>query len=100
MLALVEGMLSSASMRLTVRSGTPVSSLSRWTDQRKAKRAILSWFPVTIDYNQNVNIAPYMALNIDTDINWRSEFQRHEGAYAPSTMRSYRSDVEAFEAWC
>jgi len=33
-------------------------------------------------------------------INWRSEFQRLEGAYAPSTMRSYRADVEAFEAWC
>lgn len=32
--------------------------------------------------------------------NWRSEFQRLEGAYAPSTMRSYFSDVEAFEEWC
>jgi len=31
---------------------------------------------------------------------WRSEFQRLEGAYAPSTMRSYRADVEAFETWC
>ena len=31
---------------------------------------------------------------------WRSEFQRLEGAYAPSTMRSYRADVEAFENWC
>lgn len=31
---------------------------------------------------------------------WRSEFQRLEGAYAPSTMRSYRADVEAFEKWC
>lgn len=31
---------------------------------------------------------------------WRSEFQRLEGAYAPSTMRSYRADVEAFEIWC
>lgn len=36
----------------------------------------------------------------DTDLNWRSEFQRLEGAYAPSTMRSYRADVEAYEAWC
>jgi site-specific recombinase XerD len=32
--------------------------------------------------------------------NWRSEFQRLEGAYAPATMRSYYSDVEAFEGWC
>lgn len=31
---------------------------------------------------------------------WRFEFQRLEGAYAPSTMRSYRADVEAFEHWC
>lgn len=39
---------------------------------------------------------------------WRSHFQRLEGAYAPmrlcayapATMRSYRGDVEAFEAWC
>lgn len=31
---------------------------------------------------------------------WRSELRRLEGAYAPSTMRSYRADVEAFENWC
>jgi site-specific recombinase XerD len=31
---------------------------------------------------------------------WRSQFQRLEGAYAPSTMRSYYADVEAFERWC
>lgn len=31
---------------------------------------------------------------------WRFEFQRLEGAYPPSTMRSYISDVEAFEDWC
>lgn len=35
-----------------------------------------------------------------SNIDWRSEFQRLEGAYALSTMRSYRADVEAFEAWC
>ena len=31
---------------------------------------------------------------------WRSEFKRLEGAYAPATMRSYRADVETFENWC
>ncbi|MDF3362845.1 tyrosine-type recombinase/integrase [Sulfitobacter sp. Ks41] len=31
---------------------------------------------------------------------WRTHFKRLEGAYAPSTMRSYRADVEAFETWC
>ncbi|EDM72230.1 Site-specific recombinase XerD-like protein [Roseobacter sp. AzwK-3b] len=36
--------------------------------------------------------------NIST--NWRSAFQRLEGAYSPATMRSYRGDVEAFEIWC
>jgi integrase/recombinase XerD len=41
-------------------------------------------------------------LNIckNNNTDWRSEFQRLEGAYAPSTMRSYRADVEAFEGWC
>lgn len=31
---------------------------------------------------------------------WRSQLARLEGAYSPSTMRSYRADVEAFESWC
>ena len=35
-----------------------------------------------------------------TTADWRSEFQRLEGAYAPSTMRSYYADVVAFEKWC
>ena len=42
----------------------------------------------------------HMASKVTSVYNWRSEFQRLEGAYAPSTMRSYRADVEAFEAWC
>src|SRR6056297_1879749 len=43
---------------------------------------------------------PFMALNSKFSIDWRSEFKRLEGAYAPATMRSYRADVEAFETWC
>lgn len=31
---------------------------------------------------------------------WRYQFNRLEDAYAPSTMRCYRADVEAFETWC
>ena len=31
---------------------------------------------------------------------WRKEFKRLEGAYAPSTMRSYYTDVEIFLNWC
>ncbi|MDX5412061.1 MAG: site-specific integrase [Rhodobacterales bacterium] len=38
--------------------------------------------------------------SIDSSLDWRSEFRRLDGAYAPSTMRSYRADVEAFETWC
>jgi site-specific recombinase XerD len=34
------------------------------------------------------------------DFNWRYEFKRLEGAYAPATMRGYHADVEAFETWC
>jgi site-specific recombinase XerD len=32
--------------------------------------------------------------------NWRAEFHQLEGAYSPATMRSYRADIEVFEAWC
>ena len=35
-----------------------------------------------------------------SELDWRLEFKRLEGAYAPSTMRSYSTDVEAFETWC
>jgi integrase/recombinase XerD len=35
-----------------------------------------------------------------TILDWRAEFKRLDGAYAPATMRSYRADVEAFENWC
>ena len=31
---------------------------------------------------------------------WRIQFAHLEGAYAPSTMRSYYSDVQAFVDWC
>jgi len=41
-----------------------------------------------------------MASNPKSNSKWRTEFKRLEGAYAPSTMRSYYSDVEAFDAWC
>lgn len=39
-------------------------------------------------------------IRINGARDWRSEFQRLERAYAPSTMRSCRADVEAFEDWC
>lgn len=31
---------------------------------------------------------------------WREEFKRLEGAYAPSTLKSYCADIEIFETWC
>jgi integrase/recombinase XerD len=34
------------------------------------------------------------------ELPWRPHFARLEGAYAPSTMRSYYSDVRAFVDWC
>jgi integrase/recombinase XerD len=37
---------------------------------------------------------------ISSHLNWRSEFARLDGAYAALTMRSYHTDVEAFETWC
>ncbi|MBF9060270.1 tyrosine-type recombinase/integrase [Rhodobacterales bacterium HKCCSP123] len=41
-----------------------------------------------------------MAYIFTKAADWRSHFQRLEGAYAPSTMRAYRNDVEAFVKWC
>ena len=46
----------------------------------------------------NVPIMIQKMTHLKSD--WRSEFKRLDGAYAPSTMRSYRADVEAFETWC
>ena len=36
----------------------------------------------------------------DKIYDWRAQFQRLEGAYAPATIRSYFCDIEAFENWC
>lgn len=33
-------------------------------------------------------------------VDWRIEFSRLEGAYAPSTIRSYYSDTQTFVDWC
>lgn len=33
-------------------------------------------------------------------LDWRREFNRFEGAYSPATLRAYRGDNAAFEAWC
>lgn len=33
-------------------------------------------------------------------MNWRSEIERLHGAYAPSTIRAYYADLEAFVEWC
>jgi len=38
---------------------------------------------------------PYLSIH-----DWRAEFKRLEGAYAPATMRSYYSDVKIFVSWC
>ena len=32
--------------------------------------------------------------------NWRKEFKRLEGAFAPSTLKSYYADIEIYENWC
>ena len=36
----------------------------------------------------------------ETEHNWREEFKRLEGAYAPATLKSYKADIEIFEKWC
>lgn len=37
---------------------------------------------------------------MEIEHDWRAEFKRLEGAYAPSTMRSYYCDVTIFVDWC
>ncbi len=39
-------------------------------------------------------------LTNNSQLDWRAEFKRLEGAYAPATMRSYYCDVEIFVGWC
>jgi integrase/recombinase XerD len=34
------------------------------------------------------------------NLDWRCALSRLEGAYADATLRSYRADMEVFEAWC
>lgn len=34
------------------------------------------------------------------ELDWRAQFQRLEGAFAPSTIRAYLSDVGDFVSWC
>jgi integrase/recombinase XerD len=34
------------------------------------------------------------------DVTWRDHFARLQGAFAPSTLRTYYADVEHFETWC
>ncbi|NDV89437.1 site-specific integrase [Aurantimonas aggregata] len=39
-------------------------------------------------------------LKENSSFDWRQAFARLEGAYAPSSIRAYFSDVEAFVQWC
>jgi hypothetical protein len=49
----------SASIRLSVRIGTPVFSLNSLTDHLSANRPRRIWLPVTID---NLTVCPYSAI--------------------------------------
>ncbi len=40
------------------------------------------------------------SLRTPNDHNWRKEFKRLEGAYAPSTLKSYYADIQIYESWC
>ena len=94
------GSPSSASMRLMVRELTPDNSAKESTLKRSADRAERICVPVIIDHISFWLYMCHMAIIVTKDLDWRFEFQRLEGAYAPSTMRGYYADVEAFENWC
>lgn len=38
--------------------------------------------------------------DLSRKLEWRAELERLEGAYAPSTIKSYRVNVEIFVSWC
>lgn len=44
-----------------------------------------------------ININSYLS---ESKHDWRQEFKRLEGAYAPSTLRGYYTDVQKFATWC
>lgn len=47
------------------------------------------------------SLKSYMVKDmVPIKLDWRAEFKRLEGAYAPSTLKSYLSDVSIFVAWC
>ena len=97
------GTVSTTSIRLIVLALTPLRSASESTLQRRAVLADLICAPVITDYFIHWLYVCHMALKVDSqilDYSWKSEFKRLEGAYAPSTMRSYYSDVQAFVDWC
>jgi integrase/recombinase XerD len=47
-------------------------------------------------------MTPFRKPQIDKtqSANWRKAISRLEGAYSENTLRGYRSDFAAFEAWC
>ena len=97
------GTVSTTSIRLIVLTLTPLRSASESTLQRRAVRADLICAPVIIDYLTHWLYMCHMARKMNFHISnhsWKTEFQRLEGAYAPSTMRSYYSDVQVFVDWC
>ena len=39
-------------------------------------------------------------METDQNLDWKSQISRLEGAYAPSTIKSYHADMESFAEWC
>ena len=39
-------------------------------------------------------------MKTDQNLDWKSQICRLEGAYAPSTIKSYHADMESFAEWC
>ena len=87
-----------------VRLDNPASSESLDEDQPSIARAPLICSAVSkrldLFVAQIEQLRYKLCIKTIPSRDWRAEFQRLEGAYAPSTMRSYFADVEAFETWC
>jgi integrase/recombinase XerD len=93
----------SASRYWIVRCDRPAADARSFADQPSIARAaricteVTNSRPFVIAYIAQIRY--FLRMHDVGILDWRAQFRRLEGAYAPSTMRSYYSDVEAFEKW-
>ena len=103
-LTVLSGIPSTLSIFAIVRSETPEASDSPFPDHPNAPLAARICDPLSTCYRPYMHImCTYMLKKCKHSSilsDWRLEFKRLEGAYAPATMRAYYADVTMFVEWC